>query len=408
MAEISQPPPSAELLRQELVVKLRRLNAVRTEPIENAILTVPRHAFVPEVTLEQAYHPEHAVVTKRGGDGVALSAVSAARIQAFMLEQAEIRPGMRVLEIGSGGYNAALIAELVGEAGEVTTVDIDPDVTSRASRLLREAGYERVNVVLADGEHGEPSHAPYDRIVVTADAADISPAWVGQLASGGRLVVPLRVRGLTRSIAFEAESGYLADCGYELCGFVPMQGAGEHRERLVVLHDDADKQVALRLDVGQQADVGLLRAALGEPGEDAWSGLTAGPGTPYDDLDLWLATFLPGYALLAATRQARDAGLVASWSPLGVSTLIDGGSFAYLQFRAVNAERTLFEFGARGHGPGAAGAAGKLVTEIQAWGARRGGRAAFRADPARTPDDQLPAGLTVDRKHYRITISWLR
>ncbi len=97
----------AAQLRDGLINQLRDLGAVRTETVATAVRTVPRHLFVPEATLEQAYQAERAEVTKRDGYGVALSAISAARIQAFMLEQADIRPGMRVLEIGSGGYNAA-------------------------------------------------------------------------------------------------------------------------------------------------------------------------------------------------------------------------------------------------------------------------------------------------------------
>src|SRR5260221_6411727 len=110
-----------------------------------------------------------------------------ARLQATMLEQAQLGPGMRALEVGSGGYNAALMAELAGQAGEVTTVDIDPEVTGRAARCLADAGYARVNVVLADAEDGVKEHAPYDRIIATAGAWDIPPAWVDQLAAGGRI-----------------------------------------------------------------------------------------------------------------------------------------------------------------------------------------------------------------------------
>jgi protein-L-isoaspartate(D-aspartate) O-methyltransferase len=89
-----------------------------------------------------------------------------------------------------------------------------------------------------------------------------------------------------------------------------------------------------------------------------------------------------------------------------VSALIDGGSFAYLTLRG-NADRTVFEFGARGHGPEAAAAASRMAGEIRTWDrCHRGDRASFRADPAGTPDGHLPAGLTVTRRHYRITISW--
>src|SRR5580658_1160426 len=113
------PAHDAEL-RAGLVAALRGLGAVRSQAVEQAVLTVPRHVFLPEVTLEQGYAPEFALTTKRDGNGAAVSSVSAARIQAQMLEQAAIAPGMRVLEVGSGGYNAALIAELAGPSGAVT------------------------------------------------------------------------------------------------------------------------------------------------------------------------------------------------------------------------------------------------------------------------------------------------
>lgn len=127
--------------------------------------------------LEEVYHCYNGFVTKRDADGNSISSISAPQVQAHMLEQAEIVVGMRILEIGSGGYNAALLAELVGPAGHVTTVDINKDVTDRASRLLAEAGYSQVNVVLADAEDGVPEHAPYDRILVIVGAWDIPPAW---------------------------------------------------------------------------------------------------------------------------------------------------------------------------------------------------------------------------------------
>ena len=74
-------------------------------------------------------------------------------------------------------------------------MDIDPEVTDRASRLLDAAGYSQVRVVLGDAERGVPEFAPYDRIVVAIGAWDIPPAWTDQLAGGGRMVVPLRMRG---------------------------------------------------------------------------------------------------------------------------------------------------------------------------------------------------------------------
>ncbi|MFC7741095.1 methyltransferase domain-containing protein [Nocardiopsis composta] len=142
----------------------------------------------------------------------------------MMLAQARIEPGMRVLEIGSGGYNAALIAELVGPSGRVVSLDIDPEVTERARKLLAGAGYPQVRVITADGTEGAPWQAPFDRIVVTAGAWDIPPAWRDQLTDTGRLVVPLRMRSLTRSVAFRRRGERLVGDSALICGFVPMQG----------------------------------------------------------------------------------------------------------------------------------------------------------------------------------------
>lgn len=400
-----------QLLREALITELRKLDAIRTDAVAGAFRAVPRSAFIPEVAPEQAYEAENAFVTKRDADGVALSSVSAARIQAFMLEQADIRPGMRVLEIGSGGYNAALIAELAGPEGAVTSVDIDADVIDRARRLLSAAGYGQVHTITADGAAGVPERAPYDRIVVTVEANDLAPAWVSQLVEGGRIVVPLRWRGLTRSVAFVRTGDRLVSDGYELCGFVPMRGEASDPMRLVVLHNADDEQVGIRLERALFLDPAVLRDAWTRPRVEAWSGVTMGLGLPYDDLELWLATALDGYGLMAATRQARDRGLVLSWSAGGVSTALDTvtGSFAYLAIRPVNAGRTLFEFGAAGHGPRGRDTAERMAAHIREWDRhQRGGHACFLAEPAADPATTTPASPSrmVERPCYRFTVAW--
>ncbi|MGH3832644.1 MAG: methyltransferase domain-containing protein [Pseudonocardiaceae bacterium] len=163
-------------LREAMVRELREPGWIRSDRVAEAFRAVPRHLFAPGTPLEIAYATHDSVVTKSNEQGKATSVVSAPYIQAMMMEQAGISPGMRVLEIGSGGYNAALIAELVGEAGQVTTVDIDSDVVDRARSCLAAAGYHKVNVVMADAEGGVPEHAPYDRVIVTVGAWDIPPA----------------------------------------------------------------------------------------------------------------------------------------------------------------------------------------------------------------------------------------
>jgi len=98
------PPTTAEVdaAREEMIRQLRDLKAILSPEVEAAVRAVPRHLFIPEVSIAQAYAPEDSPVTKRDEHGIAISSVSASRVQALMLEQAQIRPGMKVLEIGSG------------------------------------------------------------------------------------------------------------------------------------------------------------------------------------------------------------------------------------------------------------------------------------------------------------------
>jgi protein-L-isoaspartate(D-aspartate) O-methyltransferase len=401
------PLASEQELRDAMVRELIDVGAARSERVVAAFRKVPRHLVAPELEMAAVYRAEEAAITKRDADGVAVSSVSAPRIQALQIEQAELRPGMRVLEVGSGGVNAAYLAELVGPGGLVVSVDIDPDVTARAEKFLAEAGYERqVRVVTADAEFGVPEHAPYDRILVTVQAADIPPAWTGQLVDGGRLVVPMRIRGMTRSVALVREGGRLVSDGMELCGFVPMRGAGENRVGLVVLHDVQGEEVGLRLDDHRVQDADGLRAALHGPRVEAWSGVTLAGDESNEHLDLWLATALDDLLLLAATPAARAAGLVASASPLGLPALVDGSSFAYRTIRRTD-DPDRFELGAVGHGPKGRQTAERLVEEIRRWDREhRGDRAVVEVHPAGTPDERLPAGRIVDRPHTRVLITW--
>lgn len=225
----------ATTLRQAMVTTLRDEGLITSDSVAAAMNAVPRHDFAPGEPLEKVYQTNTTLVPKIDAQGRQTSVVSASHVQAIQLEQADVRPGMNVLEIGSGGYNAALIAEIVGPTGSVTTVDIDADIVDRARAGLRRAGYEQVNVVLADAEHGVAQHAPYDRIIVTVGAWDIPPAWLDQLTPDGRIVVPLRFAGITRLIAFDRAPGssVLTASNYRLGSFVPMQGDGAASEQLI-------------------------------------------------------------------------------------------------------------------------------------------------------------------------------
>ncbi|MFE7592205.1 methyltransferase, FxLD system [Kitasatospora sp. NPDC057512] len=390
-----------EELRTAMVEQLISMGEIRTAAVERAFRTVPREAFVPEAPVRQAYGVEDVVITKRNEHGTAISSVSAPRIQAFMLEQADIKPGHHVLEIGSSGTNAAMIAEIVGADGEVTTLDIDQDVTDRATRGLTAAGYERVNVVLGDGEVGCADRAPFDRILVTVGAWDIPPAWVDQLTEHGTITVPLRMRGVSRSITLRREGDRLVSLSAEVCGFVRMQGVGAHEEQLLLLHGE---EVGLRFDEEPPVDAGPLTGALDTERTEEWTGVAVGRMEPFDSLHLWLATVLPGFCMLSATP---DTKLVAPQNRMACPATTDGSSLAYLALRKVSEDPT-FEFGAHGYGPDGAKLAARLAEQIRTWDRdhRSGAGPQFTVYPATTPDGQLGEGRVIDKRHTRITISW--
>ncbi|MCW2917011.1 MAG: methyltransferase, FxLD system [Actinomycetia bacterium] len=331
--------------------------------------------------------------------------MSAPWLVAMMLGQLQVEPGDRVLEIGSGGFNAALLRELVGADGSVTTIDIDSDVTDRAERCLTEAGYTDVQVICKDAEFEVEPSRKFNKIIVTVGSWDIPPAWTSQLAEGGRLVVPLRTMGMTRSWALEREDGVLVSRGHLMCGFVPMQGAGANHGTGIPLLEG--NQVGLWMDECQSIDGAYLDGVLSLPRAEVWSGVTTGPKVPYDDQDLWLATALPGFCLLTAQQEAIDNGIVGLAWRYGTPAFVHGGSVAYrAKPRQVEEDQGVYEFGAYAHGAGADQAAELLAEQIRAWD--RAGRPSPRLSvhPAGTPGADLPSGFVLDKRHTRLVISW--
>ncbi|WP_206664107.1 methyltransferase, FxLD system [Thermomonospora catenispora] len=399
-----EEPQDAAALRSAMVHALRERGAIVSEPVAAAMTAVPRHLFVPERPPAEAYDADNALPVKHDARGAATSTVSAPCIHATMLEQAGIEPGMRVLEIGSGGYNAALLAELVGDGGRVVSADIDPDIVRRARDLLEATGYDRVEVVEADAEHGVPDGAPYDRIIVTAGAWNIPPAWIRQLTENGRLVVPLRLKGLTRVVAFDRVGETLVGRDYRLAAFVPMQGAGAHSERLVPL----DEGVMLCVDdEALKFDVEELRAALRGPRVERWSG--AAFDLP-DELELFLMTGSPRTALLHADekliRQGRFAPSAAGWVP----ALIADGGIAY-RVKRTNEETGGFETGVFAHGPAAETLAERYVELLRRWAHRhrRHGAARIRYLPGGVDapaEAEEPSGGLIPKRHGVVEVTW--
>jgi len=218
-----------QALNGELVDTLVREGTIRSAPVEAAFRAVLRHHFLPRVPLDIVYYDE-AILT-HVDHGIATSSSSQPAIMAEMLEQLAAEHGENVLEIGAGtGYNAALLQHIVGPAGHVTTVDIDPLFVQEAEDHLRAAGIRGVEVICGDGFEGYLPNAPYDRIIVTAAARDVAPAWREQLKDGGRLVLPLVLQvdpfETQASTAYEKRSGRLHIVASVGCGFMPMRHPG--------------------------------------------------------------------------------------------------------------------------------------------------------------------------------------
>jgi protein-L-isoaspartate(D-aspartate) O-methyltransferase len=232
--EAAATTSTVSLLRTAMVQSLYTGGALQDQAVGQAMSKVPRHLFLPGVPVPQAY--ADIAIPTHWRDHVAVSSASQPAIVAIMLEQLQVGPGDQVLEIGAGtGYNAALLAELVGPSGNVTTVDIDGEIVAEALDHLATAGYPQVRVVVADGASGWVAGAPYDRIILTVGASDIAPAWYEQLREDGILVLPLWLGGVELSVAFRKRAGSLYSLSQTPCGFMRLRGEESSTEQWVAL-----------------------------------------------------------------------------------------------------------------------------------------------------------------------------
>ncbi|HEX5041851.1 MAG TPA: protein-L-isoaspartate(D-aspartate) O-methyltransferase [Candidatus Polarisedimenticolaceae bacterium] len=155
---------------------------IRDPAVLAAMRRVPRERFVPDSDRAFAYTDGPLSI----GFG---QTISQPYIVALMTELLCPHPGMRVLEIGTGsGYQTAVLAEC---AGEVFSVEIVPELSQRAARVLHELGHGNVHFRVGDGSLGWPEHAPYEGILAAAAPAAVPRALLDQLSVGGRLVLPV-------------------------------------------------------------------------------------------------------------------------------------------------------------------------------------------------------------------------
>jgi protein-L-isoaspartate(D-aspartate) O-methyltransferase len=396
-------------LRERLVSDLQAAGHLQSEPLADAFRIVPRHVFLPDIAPELAYRDE-AHATKWSADGRPISSSSQPAIMAIMLEQLDVEPGDRVLEIGAGtGYNAALLAHLVGEAGTVVTIDIDVDVVVAAREHLAACGLSRITVVCGDGGYGWRPTAPYDRIIVTVGASDLTPSWIEQLAPHGRLVVPLSLRGIQRSIAFEPVGDHLESRSSRYCGFIVMRGAFAREEMVVALGDEPGLFIGLPEE--RPVDAMALHAALADPGNDVPTETRVTVADLWDGLGLWLALNEPDTGQLFAFEAAADRRLVPRL--VVVPTLVV--TVALLGERALAAlvrrdgdDAASFELAARPFGPKGEELADRLAAQVRAWDAADRPSTADLRVSAYRPDTSRPpaATATITLPHICLTLDW--
>jgi protein-L-isoaspartate(D-aspartate) O-methyltransferase len=393
-----------DALRTAMIQKVQAMGWARRPEVERVLRDTPRHEFVPDAPLDKAYDPYNAVITHRFSDGSSLSCASAPFVVAMMLDQLQVAPGNRVLEIGAGtGYNASLLAELAGPTGSVTTIDIDPDVTAQASRALTAAGYDDVRVITGDGAAGVPEHAPYDRVIATVSPWDIPAAWWEQLASGARIVVPLRWRGQARSVAFAYTDGRLTSDSIELCGFVYLVGDDEGETSASITADDT---IRLHWDRGQNIKPDALRGVFDQPRVTAWSDVTIAGDEPHDGVWLRLTVTDPRVCRLNAPADT-PAEVCDPVQAYRTPVLVDEDSLAYLASRRRETDNgTRWELGAYGHGPAAAKLTERLCNEVRAWSVERDQRKPnLTVHCAGTPDADL-SGTIIDKTHSRLALTY--
>ena len=260
-------------------------------------------------------YQDKAIITKTV-DGRFVSSSSQPTIMAIMLEQLDLHKGQRVLEIGAGtGYNAALMAHIVGETGQVITIDIDEDIVENARKHLAVAGYERVQVVCADGGLGFPDAAPYDRIILTVNAGDITSAWREQLAENGRLLLPLSVRGPQIAVAFKRVDTHFESVSVQPCGFVGLRGVFAEQGQQVQL---SLEEGLVYLTLGEQTTVDTERVMqwLHTPPSDRTTSVAVRIQELFSNLTFWLALHEPGFCSLTLQRVTIEHGIVPNLFPM--------------------------------------------------------------------------------------------
>lgn len=410
--------PDRSALNHTLVDNLVEQKVIASAPVEAAFRAVRREIFLPDLPVEEVYK-NRAIITKVDERERAISSSSQPAMMAVMLEQLDLQPGHNVLEIGAGtGYNAAVMAHIVGEEGQVTTMDIEADLVDAARTYLAAAGFERVQVICGDGMFGYADNAPYDRILLTVAGWDIPPEWLAQLRPDGRLLLPLSFYGPQLCIAFERQEGHLLSHSIKGCGFMPVRGA--RCEPLHETHIGGRREVTLmRVSdaQGQQSDPAALEAWLRGPFVEEPAEIELSGGELLFKWPLWAALEEADHVFLNVYEEAAAEELVPGLlPPWRMSTgILTGSGLALLATpsftKAAESEDPFmgtFALHVRSYGADKTVAA-RLLHRLQAWDSA--GRPWSEGTTVwAVPADESPAFAAADvcrtRRWHHFCIRW--
>jgi len=207
-------------LRQKLVKKLAE-KGIKDEAVLAAINRVPRHVFFENALLDHAYQDKAFPI----GEG---QTISQPYTVAFQTEKLDIKPGDKVLEIGTGsGYQACVLLEL---KAKVYTIEYNRKLYDTVREMLPSLGYKPY-FFYGDGSKGLPQKAPFDKIIVTAGAPVVPTALTDQLAEGGILVIPVGDREKQMMLRIQKKNGKLIKEEYANFAFVPLLGEQGWKEK---------------------------------------------------------------------------------------------------------------------------------------------------------------------------------
>ena len=203
--------------REAMVERQLRRRGITEQAILDAFLAVPREAFVDAAHAHLAYG-DHPLPIEAG------QTISQPFIVALMIQAARIKPGDKVLEVGSGsGYAAAVISRI---AAEVIGIERQHDLVDVARGRLERLGYDNVTIVEGDGTKGWPEQAPYDAILAAASGSHVPGPLIEQLNPGGSIVMPVGGPGWAQKLvkATKQEDGTLRQSDLGDVRFVPLIG----------------------------------------------------------------------------------------------------------------------------------------------------------------------------------------